>query len=79
MTNEKLFRDKVDEFGLKLKYVAEYAGMTYQALLNKITNKSEFTTSEITALCNLFKIEELSEKESIFFALEVDCKSTEEE
>lgn len=72
MTNETLFREKVKSCGLKLKYVAEYAGMTYQALLNKITNVSEFTTSEINALCTLLHITKLSEKEAIFFAKRVD-------
>jgi len=72
MTNTKALREKIAERGLKLKFVAEKVGLSYQGLQNKIENKSDFTTTEISALCDLLNITSLKEKESIFFAVKVD-------
>lgn len=72
MTDTKALREKIAERGLKLKFVAEKVGLSYQGLQNKIENKSDFTTTEISTLCELLNITSLKEKESIFFATKVD-------
>ena len=72
MTNTKALREKIAERGLKLKFVAEKVGLSYQGFQNKIENKSDFTTTEISTLCELLNITSLKEKESIFFANKVD-------
>lgn len=72
MTDTKALREKISERGLKLKFVAEKVGLSYQGLQNKIENKSDFTTTEISTLCELLNITSLKEKESIFFATKVD-------
>ena len=48
MTNEKLFREIVDKCGLKLQYLAEKMGISYQSLLNKLHGKTEFTVYEVS-------------------------------
>lgn len=67
MTNTKMLRAKIDESGYKLKYIAAYIGLSYQGLLNKINNKTEFTAPEIKSICEILKIS-IDEKELIFFA-----------
>ncbi len=76
MTNSAALRAVIESRGLKLKYVAQSLGLSSYGLKLKIDNKQEFKTSEVSALCDLLKIESLSEKESIFFAKEGDLKSS---
>lgn len=68
MTNSKQLRDLIEKRGLKLKYVAEYLGLSSYGLSLKIDNKQEFKTSEVAALCELLKIKSLEQKEAIFFS-----------
>lgn len=79
MTNSKLLRDLINEKGYKLKYVAEYLGLSNYGLTLKISNKCEFKTSEVSALCELLDIKSLEKKEEIFFSQKDDCKSTNSE
>ncbi len=72
MTDEKKLRSVIEKRGMKLKYVAEQIGLSYYGFLLKLTNKKEFKTSEVLALCELLQIESLKEKEEIFFACKVD-------
>ncbi len=66
MTNEKMLREKLGESGYKMVFVAAKVGISYQALLNKITNKSEFTAQEILALSDLLHLT-AEERDAIFF------------
>lgn len=76
MTNTQRLIELINEKGLKMKYVAEYLGLSSYGLSLKINNKNEFKTSEISALCDLLKITSLKEKEQIFFAQKDDLKSS---
>lgn len=67
MTNTKLLREKIDQSGYKLRYIARKVGITYQGLLNKINNRSEFRANEIQALYDLLDLTE-KERVDIFFA-----------
>lgn len=67
MTNTKLLWDKIAEAGYRTKFVAKQVGMCYQTLLDKASNKREFTASEIKALCDLLKLSE-TDRTAIFFA-----------
>jgi hypothetical protein len=67
MTNTELLREKIDQSGYKLQFIAEKIGITYQGLLNKINNRSEFRASEIQVLYDLLSLTE-DERVSIFFA-----------
>ena len=42
MTNTELLREKIDQSGYKLRFIAKKIGITYQGLLNKINNRSEW-------------------------------------
>ena len=42
MTNTALLREKIDESGYKIRFVAKKIGITYQGFLKKINNESEF-------------------------------------
>lgn len=54
MTNTELLREKIDQSGYKLRFIAKKIGITYQGLLNKINNRSEFRANEIQALYGIF-------------------------
>ena len=77
MTNSKLLKMAIDKSGYRLRFIAKQLSISYQAFLNKINNSSEFKASEIATLCNLLKIDNKA-KERIFFADNVDWKSTKE-
>lgn len=68
MTDTLELKKLIKKRGLKMKYVAEYLGLSPYGFQLKVENKQEFKTSEVAALCELLKIESLDEKERIFFA-----------
>lgn len=76
MTNSKALLELISNKGLKLKFVAEYLGLSSYGLTLKINNKNEFKTSEVATLCELLGITSLKEKEEIFFAQKDDLKSS---
>ena len=71
MTNTKLLRRKIDESGYKLRYIAKQLGISYQGLMYKINNESEFKASEIQMLKNLLKLTD-AEVQMIFFVSNVE-------
>lgn len=75
MTNTELLRQKIEESGYKMRFLAEKIGVTYQGFLYKVNNRSEFKASEIKTLCLLLSLSD-KEREAIFFADDVDKKST---
>lgn len=68
MTNTELLREMISKSGLKLEYLAARCGITRQSLSNKISNRNLFTAKEIDVLCEELKIDDLVEKERLFFA-----------
>lgn len=76
MTNTKLVKEIISQSGLKLQFIADKLNISRYALSLKIDNKSEFKSSEISTLCKLLGIKSLKQKEKIFFAKQVDLKST---
>ena len=71
MTDTKMLRRKIDQSGYKLRFVASKMGITYQGLLKKIKNETEFKASEVQTLYDLLALSE-DERTDIFFAKEVD-------
>ncbi len=67
MTDSCKLRELIESKGFKMKFVAEYLGLSSYGLSLKINNKQEFKTSEISALCELLGITRLKEKEALFF------------
>lgn len=72
MTDTKGLKELIAINGLKMKFVAEYLGLSAYGFQLKVENKQEFKTSEVAALCELLKISSLEEKEKIFFAQKDD-------
>lgn len=79
MTNSKALRSLIESKGLKMKFVADYLGLSGYGFQLKVDNRREFKTSEVSALCELLKINSLEEKEHIFFAHVDDLESSKEE
>lgn len=71
MTNTRLLREKIDESGYKLRFIAKQLRITYQGFLNKINNESEFKASEIQILSELLRLSE-TERDAIFFTQNVE-------
>lgn len=66
MTNSELLKQKMQESGYKLRYIAQRIGLSYQGMMNKVMNKHEFTAGEIQALCDILCIPS-EERDLIFF------------
>ena len=68
MTNTELLEKKISESGKKKGFLAEKVKLSRAGFRNCVTNKAEFTSSQIDVLCTELGITSLKEKESIFFA-----------
>ena len=75
MTNTSLLERYIEKSGYKKSFIAQQLGITAYSFTLKINNKSEFKANEIGILCKLLKISK-KDKEAIFFAKQVDFKST---
>ena len=76
MTNSEDLNRIIKESGLKRGFIAETLGITRYSLNQKINNKFQFKAHEIQALCELLEINDLEEKERLFFASDVEDSST---
>ena len=76
MTDSDALKALIKSRGLKLKYVADYLGLTSYVFALQLNNKQEVKTSEVAALCELLEIKSLKEKESLFFKQKDDLKSS---
>lgn len=56
---------KIDESGLKRRYIAENLGMSESLLSKKLAKEVEFKASEIAKLANILRLSE-DERVSIF-------------
>lgn len=56
MTDTKKLREKIDESGYKMRYIANKLGITYQGFLKKVNNETEFKISEVNTLCKILSI-----------------------
>ena len=79
MTDTERLRKIIGESGLKLEYIAKQLDITRFSLQKKLENVTEFKASEIQRLCDVLNITDTDLKEQIFFAQNVDLKSTCEE
>lgn len=71
MTNTTLLRQKINDVGLKLQFVAEKCGLTYYGFMKKVENETEFKASEIMVLKKLLGLTD-EQVNQIFFAPNVD-------
>lgn len=56
MTNTALLKKRIEESGLKHKYIADKIGITVQSLGNKVSGRNEFKVSEMLIICDLLMI-----------------------
>ena len=68
MTNWELLERKINESGLRRAFIYEKVGISRSGWNHKKKTKGNFSTTQITALCDVLRIKKLSEKEEIFFA-----------
>ena len=68
VTNTELFEKKVRECGKKKGFLAQQCGLSRAGFRNCVTNKAEWTASQIDILCKELSITSLREKDAIFFA-----------
>lgn len=66
MTDTKLLRQRINDSGLKLQYIAGQLGISRAALTMKIEGKYDFRQKEISELCKLLRIETPEEVALIF-------------
>lgn len=72
MINLELLEQKIKDSGLKKDFIAKKCGLSRSGFYKKINNQNDFTVKEINILCEVLSINKLTEKESIFFAKEVN-------
>lgn len=72
MTNVELLEQKINESGLKIKYIADCLGISRTLLWQKANGQKPFNQYEINGLCRILDIKSASEREAIFFAPDVD-------
>jgi hypothetical protein len=68
VTDTKVLRELIKKSGYKYSFIAQNLGISYQALRNKITNRTEFLPTEIETLCKLLELNDIKQKNDIFFA-----------
>lgn len=67
MVDTKKIAEDIITSGKKKCYIAEKCGMTIQTLNAKLGNRSEFTTSEVEALCIELGYETAEQVQNVFF------------
>lgn len=72
MTNADMLRDKISGSGLKIGFIADFMGISRQTLWKKINNKRPFNQYEIEKLCEILRLFDVTERDAIFFARNVD-------
>lgn len=68
MTNTELLELKISQSGKKKTYLADKVGLSLAGFRNCCINKAEFKASQIQTLCEELEINDLNEKQLIFFA-----------
>lgn len=66
LTDTEMLRERIGQSGYKISFIAHKLNLSYQGLLNKINNKSEFKASEIQVLSDLLSLSG-NDKAAIFF------------
>ena len=67
MTDIEMLKRKVEDSGLRARFIYEKLGISKASWYNKLNGKSPFNVAEIQILCEVLGITSLREKEHIFF------------
>lgn len=76
MTDTARLNSIIKASGYKLSYIANQLGLSDFGFARKRNNLSDFTSTEINKLCDILHIDSLEDRFAIFFAQQVDGKST---
>ena len=76
MTDSKLLQELIDKKGIKKKKIIGELGISYASYRKKAANEKPFTAEEIEIICRVLDIRSLTLKNQVFFATNVDRKST---
>lgn len=68
MTNTELLEQRISDSGKKKGFLAGKVGLSRAGFRNCITNRAEFTASQIDILCAELNITSLKDRFAIFFA-----------
>lgn len=66
--NACLLKQKINDSGYRLDFIAKQLGITYQGFLKKLKNETEFKASEIVIMKKILQLSDL-ELQQIFLWL----------
>lgn len=66
LTDSEKLKAKIRDSGYRIRFLAEQLGISYQALYNKVDNKTQFLASEIMRFSDLLNLTP-EERDDIFF------------
>ena len=75
MTDSKMLSDEITDSGMTITAIAKKIGITREGFYKKLNNETEFKASEISALQKILRLTN-KKRDEIFFAKEVELKST---
>lgn len=67
MADITLLREKIDERGIKLGFVASKMGISRQSLYRKLIGERPFSLNEAQSICAVLGLED-ADRDRIFFA-----------
>lgn len=71
MTNTTLLKEKMDQSGYKIVYIAEQLKMTQQGIYKKLKDGSEWNYSQVMMLKDILRLSD-DDVNNIFFTDEVE-------
>lgn len=71
MVDAEKLKQKIEDSGLKIGFIAGKLGLSHQGFLNKLNGEYSFKLDEIQKLCNTMNLS-AEDRDSIFFADDVD-------
>lgn len=78
LTDSKMLSDEIADSGMTITAIAKKIGITREGFYKKLNNETEFKASEISALQKILRLTN-KKRDEIFFAKEVELKSTTKE
>ena len=75
MTDSNMLNTAITESGITVTAIAKKLGITREGFYKKLNNETEFKASEIKSMQNILNLTN-KKRDAIFFAKEVELKST---
>ena len=74
MADMEMLKQRIDESGCKLGYLALNMGLSRAGLYKKLNGDCEFKVSEVLSISRLLHLSD-ADRDSIFFSTDVECSS----